>query len=820
MKLFSETAKLDSKNSDGENKEINAYDQKVPAKEVEKFEEKMVEKIYAKAEEFGISKEELNNLNNNLDSLITELKENIKLDKERKVIKFEENLKEEINKKALESGKTEEEIANDETIKKLERKLQVEKEVIEHAKNDICHKAAFYNSDDLEKDIKEKAEEFGMSEENLMDVIEIIRESAFEKNIKENSKELKISKDVFYEFAEFNLNELKTDLNDEKNSDSELFKKSFQRGEFEFWKEDLYRGLNDIQRDEKTKDLKEKKLSKFEKFMESIKKHKKIISLGELALYISSSYGSAVLKDLAGSDVEIKIGDQKTSFKDLVDNPELLKVIKSGHTNLPFEIFSENEDQRFKEKFESFDIEFSLKVIEKEIENGNKEKYVYFDTLKHLHVSDKTVDEKEMFDNLEKNLNEIGISLNSQDGGCLIDNLASNMAKVVSIISKDLGLREREVEDYLETFVIAETSKFSVVEITELNDMKIKENIRDSKTILELEQKKIEIYDEIFNFYSGTHKEKQQKAIEEWENWGKENGYESYEDIERALEQERFDYENSVENKFEEIKAKEEEQVAEFKNMEEFEEIVLEKLKEAGYSIDELKEIAEDDPFEIYTIIAKIIGENTEYDWALYSKHILNIISKGKIVNNEDISRNASELPYKAMKDGKVVCDGKAFTFMAVKNVLEKNGVPDLDKTAVLDTHVETWHGKYGHVCNVLYFIDEKSNNLVIVPFDITFLEDEDLSKIPEKINVTNKSYSYNVKEKVNEAHQNALEKIKKYSLFTFQEKLKEVLTQYDPKLHKKEQEIKIDKEASELIAKRKEESSRKDKKNAVNSLP
>ncbi len=587
-------------------------------------------------------------------------------------------------------------------------------------------------------------------------------------------------------------------------------------GSLEFIKDSIDKAISEFWRSEKTGELVTGTTSKIEgsinEAFEFVKKHKKIVSLGELTLY-ASSFGPAVLKDLAGNDVKVKIGDQKISLKDLVDNPELLKEIKNGHTNLPFEIL--NEDQRFKENFESFDIEFSLKVIEEETENGVKEKYVCFDTLKHLHILDKTADERKIFGDLEKDLNEIGISLDSQDGGCSIDSLASNMAKVVSIISENLGLREKEVENYLETFVIAETSKFSVVEITALDDIKIKESLGDSETILELEQKRKEIYDEVFNFYSGTHEEKQQKAIEEWGKWGKENGYGGYEDVERALEQERFDYENSAEKKFKEIKVKEEQQVAEFENMEEFEEIILEKLKEAGYSIDKLKEIAEDDPFEIYTIIAKIIGENVEYDWELYSKHILNIISKGKIVNDEDLSRNASELPYNAIKDGKIVCDGKALTFIAFKNVLEKNGV-NLDKTAVLDTSVGTWHGKYGHVCNVLYFIDE-NNNITIVPFDITFLGDEDLSKIPEKINVTNKSYSYDIKEKINKVHDKALEKIKDYNILAFQEKLKQVLMQYNPK-HKPE--IEVDKKAFEEITKKKTRSSREDKKKDINSLP
>ena len=66
MKLFSETVIKNP--NDPNSKNESKYDQKVPVNEVEEFEKDMIEKIYAKAKEFGIKREELDDLNDNFDS--------------------------------------------------------------------------------------------------------------------------------------------------------------------------------------------------------------------------------------------------------------------------------------------------------------------------------------------------------------------------------------------------------------------------------------------------------------------------------------------------------------------------------------------------------------------------------------------------------------------------------------------------------------------------------------------------------------------------------------------------------------------------------
>jgi len=59
------------------------------------------------------------------------------------------------------------------------------------------------------------------------------------------------------------------------------------------------------------------------------------------------------------------------------------------------------------------------------------------------------------------------------------------------------------------------------------------------------------------------------------------------------------------------------------------------------------------------------------------------------------------------------------------------------------------------------------------------------------ELNAVDKDHYYaSLPEKLDEAHQKILEKIRDWNNIVFQEKLKEILTQYDPKLHKRGQKI------------------------------
>ncbi|MEA2098304.1 MAG: hypothetical protein U9P70_04520 [Patescibacteria group bacterium] len=108
---------------------------------------------------------------------------------------------------------------------------------------------------------------------------------------------------------------------------------------------------------------------------EFVKKHKKIIALGELALY-TSSFGPAVLKDLAGSNVEVEIYGEKVPLKNLVDNPELIKTIDRRHNYVtPIDILTAySPPESFKHDITTFSLKHHVKIIDE----NNVDRSIYF----------------------------------------------------------------------------------------------------------------------------------------------------------------------------------------------------------------------------------------------------------------------------------------------------------------------------------------------------------------------------------------------------------------------------------------------------------
>ena len=131
-------------------------------------------------------------------------------------------------------------------------------------------------------------------------------------------------------------------------------------------------------------------------------------------------------------------------------------------------------------------------------------------------------------------------------------------------------------------------------------------------------------------------------------------------------------------------------------------------------------------------------------------------------------------------------------TFVAVKNVLEEEGV-NLEGFVSLYTVSD----KQNHLWNVFVTPDPDDPDKIIISYGDPTWDD---SSSGEFNAVDEKHYYTSIKEKVDESHQKALEKIKDYNALVFQEKLKEILSQYDPRLHKKEQEIKENKKMSDAI--------------------
>ena len=530
------------------------------------------------------------------------------------------------------------------------------------------------------------------------------------------------------------------------------------QGGLEFIRDSIERAINEFWRSEKTGKLVMGTTSKIEgsinEAFEFVKKHKKIVSLAELALY-ASSFGPAVLKNLAGDDVKVELKGEEISLEDLKDNPELIKMIdKSNSTNTPLSIGKEFFSTK---SLDCEKVKISLK------ENFAHSNILYLDIWKNSEAKDiETKEVEEIYNKIKEELRHLNKNSNAEGEGIYIEmeDIEGNKTEVAETISSHTSASKNEVLDYINNSLELNTSKISVVEF---EDFEINSN--SDISLAKIKGTNIESFNDLFV----------------------ENNTIETKIIDREL----------------------------------FNNLLEQKLKEDGYTISKLKNIANDNPKEVIKILTQTLGKNIEYDY----KKLELIQSQKEAETMEEFIDLAKEIgkqnSYETLKNEKGVCFDYAqavsmgIEFLNNKDVLNQNDFKILTTTS----------HSMDHGWNILFSTD-KNGNLVFTFMDLDYVDDdkeENISKIKENLNaVNNKHYYAGVIKKVNEIHQKTLEKIKDWNNLAFQENLKKNLTQYDPKLHKREQEIKIDKEALEKIAevKKKTESFQENKKRAVHSLP
>lgn len=734
--------------------EENNYDKPAPEEEIAGLKKEIADILEKKAAEFGLSKDDLIKMDEDFCILEDNLeKSNFATKEEKKLEKFREELCQAIEEGAPTTEISKNKVASTEekfkrAVKRAVRDFISKKENLKSEREMLCNYWILNGSEEIRKRVKEDAEEEGLSEECLSKIADTIEKSDFEKGIKEKAKKLGIPEEILYEFASLNIGNL---YSDDLYSDLESDLKSYI-----IFRDGLKENLSQIGLKNKESD------SRATKFTE---KHKKAVGIGELALYLSA-FGAPALKELAGDHAQVDVDGQKISLEDLAKNPDLIKETGLFHkSSTPINV-----------PLEHFNAEFLFKIDTKIGADNNSEKYIYFDKLINNHIFDES-NENINFSKMEKELGEMGISLNGEEGGCSFDSFYENREAIINIISENLDIPKDKVEKYIKNIIELETSQMSLVK---WEDWKVGKNSEVAENNLKLQKEKERTSYKVFGSFKGTLEEKTQKTEEEWLKWGKENGYD---DVNKALEKEIEAYENSPMGKFKKFEEVGFKQVAEAKketgNPEkdaEFGNRFLEKLNESGYSMDELKKIAEKDPEKVIEITAKIIGKNVEYDLIQY-------LGFSKFIKKSD---HSEDTPEDTLKKGLGVCDNYAKTLAAAIYFLKENNVPNFDKIAILTTVVNTDYGE--HASNTLITADEKLSSTSI---DLTWADDENISKIPEKLNaVDDKHYYTKIKEKVGEAHQKALDKIKDWNGFVFQEKLKEILTQYDPRSRKKDQKI------------------------------
>ena len=591
-----------------------------------------------------------------------------------------------------------------------------------------------------------------------------------EKKIEKKAEEIRISEAEDIEIYKSKVIEL-ADLDLESLEKENLESLNLNQGGLEFIRDSIGEAINKFWRSEKTGKLVTGATSKLEgsvnEAFEFVKKHKKIVSLGELALY-ASSFGPAVLKDLAGSDIEVEIYGEKVSLKDLADNPKLIETIDRAHNFAsPIDILSAYSPP---ESFIHNDVEFSFASQDEVIDENNVERSIFFDSI---------MGNSENLKKMEADLENIGISFKYEEK-CKLDDFFKNKDRIIDIFSKDLEIPREKMEKYIESLIMPDVSNISVVEF---EDFKINKNLEIPEDVTKLQQVKKEVYEKN-NVYSENGSfvpENWLKAEKELEKWGKENGYENFD---KELHKEIKENNENPMKKLEILKFQED---FEHENSENFKKIVIDVFEKEGYDISTLKEIAENNPEEIIKIISEVMGKNVKYD---HIEANLDFISKDLRDMYQKI-KHSQGIPYITLESGKGVCHDYGITFVAVKNVLEEEGVPNLENFVSLSTISD----KQNHLWNVLVTTDPDDPDKIIITYGDPTWDDSLFGKFNA---VDEEHYYTSIKEKIDEAHQKALEKINDYNVFAFQEKLKEILTQYDPRQYDRDHKIEGNKKLRE----------------------
>ena len=145
--------------------------------------------------------------------------------------------------------------------------------------------------------------------------------SQFQKGIKESIEKkaeiLSISREKLIELADLDLESLELE---------KLKAFNLSHGSMEFLKDSINESINEVSKDGKTNTLLKENPSRF---LEFIKNHKSKISLAQLGLYLSV-FGSPVLKDLSMGNIQIDSDGKNLPPEDLAKNPDLLKKIQES----------------------------------------------------------------------------------------------------------------------------------------------------------------------------------------------------------------------------------------------------------------------------------------------------------------------------------------------------------------------------------------------------------------------------------------------------------------------------------------------------------
>ncbi|MCK4524883.1 MAG: hypothetical protein KAU07_00395 [Candidatus Andersenbacteria bacterium] len=300
---------------------------------------------------------------------------------------IEENSKDILPEEAKKFKRQEQEIEGQ--AEKAQKKYETEISVLSNGSGE---------KNDSQEDLDKEKTESRQGKENEYDELVPKEELAgfrkeIEKKIEDRANELDISKEKLIELADLDLESL----------DAENLK-DLNCGSLEFIRDSIDEAINEFQKGEKPKTVLKEAPSKIDKLLEFTREHKKIVNLGQLALYFSS-FGIPALSVLAEDDAKLEIDGQRIPLKDLADNPELIKEIDvaqiDSETGQIKEMFLP-EEQHDDEKGYELAYSKELTMAYDKVPEANEEEHEFKNLEASIELAEELFKYPEMIKNSEK----------------------------------------------------------------------------------------------------------------------------------------------------------------------------------------------------------------------------------------------------------------------------------------------------------------------------------------------------------------------------------------------------------------------------------
>lgn len=587
-----------------------------------------------------------------------------------------------------------------------------------------------------------------------------------ENAVSQIKKALKKQTEILPDFSETEILEL-AELDDALSEDPASLVKQVGISDLKYWTEDIVDEINSVS-----------KKGNMDKVVKFLTKNHRSIKAFSLAIYFSTA-GSALADTLMGSGVQVESDDgEKTSFDDLANNSEFKEAIENRQ-GIPVDILQGYATAPLSNG-EGFSVDFRIS------ENDEGEKEFGIRSMGTYHVQEEVQEDY-------KKMSELIHSVVEDDDKWTTDatklkitmeNFQDNKERIIGEMSSIMNISEEEVSDYFEKVIEANEQEYrdEKVSAVSMEEWNVNEEFQAKGDIAQK-------YEEIINKYDLSNSEEKTKAVNEFEKWGEDSGYDNvFEDLSRE----------ELENPF---SVAESHETIGVMTRDVYSKIIEDDLKngfeEKGYDPKELN----NDPEKAFSILCDVVAERKGIDDPAGKEAIRsnleiwwganNYEDTKKIVNGERLDKiptivetaefekfeeRFKELVFNDLeKDGydfdklseiarenpkEIVNilsdyvseeygdekgydgDDRATAFMGVKHALAEAGISNMDKFVV----IQTSEGD-GRIVSTLIAEDDDKLKTTSIDFHLTDDEIADKEKVEEKVDKAHKSVLDKVKE-------------------------------------------------------------------------